>query len=201
MTRCYTNWQTELPTFNEPAQRQVYLRRLLWRSSRFVLIWFYNMWDCDFHLFILIPVFLCFFIAWPSWCFDAGQWLHWPGYIHSLKFQQVQWHCFTSTESKKPWGLLLYSILLLLGTGSPGLPPRLSHSSWALTFNKLAQRHLSSTSSAVVTARLVLILSYHLWPILITSSVKYDTRGNKSIAYIYINGNLSISGLSNFYIF
>ena len=40
------------------------------------------------------------------------------------------------------------------------------------------------------------------------SAVKYDTRGNKSIAYIYtvssyiyITGNCSISGLSNFYIF
>ena len=30
--------------------------------------------------------------------------------------------------------------------------------------------------------------------------MKYDTRGNKSVAYIYVNGNLSISGLSNFYI-
>ena len=28
--------------------------------------------------------------------------------------------------------------------------------------------------------------------------MKYDTRGNKSVAYT--NGNLSISGLSNFYI-
>ena len=37
-----------------------------------------------------------------------------------------------------------------------------------------------------------------IWPILRTSSMKYDTRGNKSVTYI--NGNLSISGLSNFYI-
>ena len=39
------------------------------------------MWDCDFHLFILIPVFLGFFIAWSSCCFEAGQWRHWPTHL------------------------------------------------------------------------------------------------------------------------
>ena len=39
-------------------------------------------------------------------------------------------------------------------------------------------------------------INIYIWPILRMSSMKYDTRGNKSVAYI--NGNLSISGSSNF---
>jgi len=62
---------------------------------------------------------------------------------------------------------------------------------------KLKPEEAFTTKKWIVLAE-HLLAQAHIWPILRTSSVKYDTRGNKSVAYI--NGNLSIRGLSNFYI-